>query len=323
MMLFAIGLFALSLLLSAFSSGIETGFFRSSRVRWVLDGIEGDSISRYLLRHINNPSLYVGTSLIGNNIANYLISLSVVFLAQGVAEGHMIEFIAPILITPIVFVYGELLPKSLFYLAPNRLLRKCGVLYLVLFVLFSPLVAVLWALARLVEWIVGQSPEKIRLTLARKELEQMLQEGQEAGLLQPVQRMLAQNFFNIAAQPVGQVCQPLHRVHSLQRGTTYRQALGHAQRYRLSNIVIHGERPTDLVGYVRTIDLLLAPDANASIVEFHPLLTLKAQEHAGEAIMRMETQRHELAQVVNEKSQPLGIVSINDLTGPLLNAVNN
>ncbi len=323
MILYAIILFVLSLLLSAFSSGIETGFFRSSRVRWVLDGIEGDSISKYLLRHVNNPSLYVGTSLIGNNIANYLISLSVVVFAHGVAQGPSVEFIAPILITPIVFVYGELLPKSLFYLAPNRLLRKCAPLYLILFVLFSPLVAVLWALARLLEWIVGQSPEKIRLTLARKELEQMLQEGQEAGLLQPVQRKLAQNFFNIAAQPVGQVCLPLHRVHSVQRGTTYRQALGYAQRYRLSNIVIYGERPSDLIGYVRTIDLLLAPNTNAAINEFHPLLTLKAQEHAGEAIMRMETKRHEIAQVVNDKDQALGIISISDLTDPLLNAAHN
>ncbi len=320
MTMFAIVLVIVGIFLCAFFSGTETGFYRSSRVRWVLDGIEGDRVSKYLLRLANDPTLYVGTSLIGTNLSTYLISLAVVILAQGISKSQSLEMIAPMLLTPIVFVYGELLPKSLFYLAPNRLLRKFGPLYLLFFVLFSPIVAILWLLGRLVERLLGESPEKVRLILARKELDQVLQEGQEAGLLQPIQRRMGQNFFLVAARPVGQLCLPLHRVHSVPRGTTIRQALGYAQRFQLSNIVVHGERRTDLLGYVRTIDLILAGDSGGSIESVRPMLTLKAQEHSGEALMRMQTQRADLAQIVNDKGQALGIISLDDLTRPLLNA---
>jgi CBS domain containing-hemolysin-like protein len=322
MTLFALGMLVVAILLSAFFSGTETGFYRSSRVRWVLDAIEGDSISKHMLRLINNPSLYVGTSLIGNNIANYLVSLATVLLASQLSQSHYVELIAPIVISPFVFVYGESLPKNLFYLAPNRLLRKVGAPYLGLFLLFSPLVFVLWGLGRLIERIVGESPEKVRLALARQELEQVLKEGQEAGLLQPIQRKLAQNFFNIAALPIGQVCVPLHKMHSVPQGTTYRQALRYAQRFRLTKLVVHGSSRSEPKGYVRSIDLLLAAESEAVIESLHPIVTIKAQEHAGEALMRMETQRHELAQVVNERQQILGIVSLDELTAPLLARAN-
>jgi CBS domain containing-hemolysin-like protein len=318
MTLFAMGLFVFAILLSAFCSGTETGFFRSSRVRWVLDGIEGDWVSQRMLWLINNPPLYVGTSLIGNNIANYLISLSVVLLTQAMGQASAVELIAAIFVTPFVFVYSELLPKTLFFLAPNRLLRKCGWAYLVLFLLCSPLVWLLWGLGRIIELLVGQSPEKVRLILARKELEKVLQEGQEAGLLQPIQRRVAQNFFSVAAIPVGQVCHPISRVHTLQTGASVRQALAYAQWYRIPQLVFHGAKRTEFVGYVRTSDLLLAANDSATITEFRPLPTLKAHEHAGEAMLRMQTQRQELAQVVNEKNQVLGVISLNDLMAPLL-----
>lgn len=318
MTILALGLVLVGILLSAFFSGTETGFYRASRVRWVLDGIEGDRVSKLLLRLINEPTLYVSTSLVGNNLANYLISLAGVILAQHVAVSRTFEFIAPLMLTPFVFVYGELLPKSLFYMAPNRLLRKLGPLYLCCLVLFSPVVALLWILGRMAERFLGQSPEKVRLTLARTELNQVLKEGQEVGLLQPIQRRMGQNFFLIASRPVGQLCVPLHRLHSLPRDATRRQAMSHAQRFELPTLVLHGERRSELLGYVRTVDLILAKNSTESVDGIRPMLSIRAQEHCGEALMRMQSQRAEIAQVVNEKGQPLGVISLDDLTRPLL-----
>ena len=76
----------------------------------------------------------------------------------------------PIVMSPLLFVYGELLPKNLFYQAPNFLLRFCAPLFLFFTIVFAPAAAILWAMGQLLERLVGQSPEKIRLTLARKEL---------------------------------------------------------------------------------------------------------------------------------------------------------
>lgn len=314
----AIGLLIFGILMGAFFSGTETGFYRSSRVRWVLDGIEGDRVSKLLLRLANDPVLYVATTLIGSNLAANLISFAVVIWAQGVSDSQSLEMIAPLMLTPIVFVYSDLFPKSLFYLAPNRLLRKSGPVFLVFFILFSPIVAVLWVMGRLTEKVLGQSPEKVRLTLARKELDRVLQEGQEVGLLQPIQRKLGQNFFLIAAQPIEQLCLPISKIHSLPRGTPHRQAISFAQRFDLPIIIIHGERRGELLGYVRTVDLFLAPDANRTIQTWRPLLTVRASEHCGDTLMKMQSQRTDVGQVVNQQGSAVGIILLDELTRGLL-----
>ena len=64
--------------LSALFSGSETGFYRVTRVRLLLDGLGGDPVARMLLRLTNHPALFVATTLIGNNVANYVMSLGIV-----------------------------------------------------------------------------------------------------------------------------------------------------------------------------------------------------------------------------------------------------
>ena len=116
-------LFLLGLVMSAFFSGSETGLYRVSRTRLVLDGLDGSWAARALIWLLNHPTLFVATALVGNNLANFLTSFALV-LAIGSTFTHSAtaELIGPILMTPIVFVFGELLPKYWFFHAPYRLL---------------------------------------------------------------------------------------------------------------------------------------------------------------------------------------------------------
>ena len=180
-------LLVVGILLSAFFSGSETGFYRVTRVRLVLDARGGSLIARWLLWLTNNPSMFVATTLVGNNLANYLTSIAIVLLAGAYfgENTYVVEIVAPILFSPLVFVYGELMPKHLFFQAPNKLLRLGGVLFVWFTLLFLPLSMILWVLGRGLQWLVGESPERVQLRLARKELQQVFDEGHEAGILEP------------------------------------------------------------------------------------------------------------------------------------------
>ena len=70
------------LFLSAFFSGSETGFYRVPRVRLLMDAKSGKKTSRWLLWLAGRPTLMVATVLIGNNIANYLVSFGLVLASQ-------------------------------------------------------------------------------------------------------------------------------------------------------------------------------------------------------------------------------------------------
>ena len=78
----ALGMAALGLFLSAFFSGSETGFYRVTRMRLVLDAMGGDRTARGLLWLTNHPSMFIATALVGNNLANYLTSLAIVLGTQ-------------------------------------------------------------------------------------------------------------------------------------------------------------------------------------------------------------------------------------------------
>ncbi len=120
-MTMALVLFAVGMTLSAFFSGSETGFYRLNRARLLINALEGDWISRGLLWASNNPSIFVATALVGNNVANYITSAAIVMAASTLAAGWAsAELVAPMLLAPFIFVYGELLPKNVFLAAPIR-----------------------------------------------------------------------------------------------------------------------------------------------------------------------------------------------------------
>ncbi len=182
-------LFLIGLSLSAFFSGSETGLYRVSRTRLVLDGLSGSRAAHGMIWLLNHPTIFIATTLVGNNIANYLTSLSVVWaVATFFGPNSTAELIGPMLMTPIVFVFGELLPKYLFYHAPYRLIHATRPFLLTATVLLAPVSLILGLLGSALRLLTGQTPFRLRLAMARGELDQVLRDGHEAGILAAGQR---------------------------------------------------------------------------------------------------------------------------------------
>jgi len=317
----ALGLAAVGLFLSAFFSGSETGFYRATRMRLQLDAASGNRTARGLLWLTNHPSMFVATTLVGNNLANYLTSFAIVMGTHQLLKQHpslvdVAELIAPLALAPLLFVYGELLPKNLFLHAPNRLLRKGGPLFLVFVPLFLPVSALLWCLNKILARLLGESPETVRLTLARRGLQRALEEGHEAGILHAAQRQLARGIFALAAQPVTKVATPLSNVARARSDMPKEEICQLARRLRISAVPVEDpENGRRLVGYVRVIDLGL--DASGAIGPVRPLLEIPQSETYIDALMRMQGARESLALVVNADGEATGIVSAERLREPV------
>lgn len=316
-MILCIALFVIGILLSALFSGAETGFYRVTRMRLLLDGLGGDTIARSLLWLTNNPALFVATSLVGNNLANYITSFAVVLGAQQILGGgsHFGEVLAPVALAPLIFVYGELFPKNLFFYAPNLLLRQFGMVFLLFAILFAPISALLWALGWVLQRIVGEAPLRVRLALARSELQGVLQEGHEAGILRPAQRNLAQNLFTVASRPVGEFSRPVARAAAVRLGDKKRDVYRLARRHRATAVPVTEAQSRTLVGYVRIVDLYL--DHHDSIQEVRPLTDVSERESHIAALIKLQTAGEELARVVDDRGETVGLLFADELTSPL------
>ena len=308
--------------LSAFFSGSETGFYRASRVRIVMDALDGSWTSKFLLILTNRPPLFVATALIGNNLANYMTSMAVVIVAGILypSGSAAVELIAPVLMSPFLYVYGESLPKNIFFLAPNRLLKFFAPILLLCTILFAPIALVLWGLARILERLLGESPDKIRLVLAREELEKVLDEGEEVGLLHPTQRLLADNFFAQASRPVKEICTPLTKAYVVPNSTPAAELRKRAARNRMADIPVCGKNKNEIVGYYRLIELLVQSDSQTTeLPELHAIGDVNANELMGETLLQMQAKHETLVKVVDDRGNTIGLLSMDQLTNPLLN----
>ncbi len=314
----AVGLCTVGLFFSAFFSGSETGFYRATRIRLVLDALGGDTVSRGLLWLTNQPTLFIATTLVGNNLANYLVSFGIVMGAQVLwaGESHLPELIAPLVLAPVLFIYGELLPKNFFLHAPNRLLRMGGPLFLVCVILFFPVSMLLWGLNWVLARFATESPEMIRLKIARRELQRILEEGHEAGILRPAQRSLAQGTFALASRPIRTYAVPLDQIAKATFTMTKSEILDLAERHHLAAVPLEeSEDGHRLTGYVRVIDLRLNPSAEVAPVR--PLLTVGHSDTYISVLTRLHGAKENLAAVLDESGGPIGIVTVQSLREPL------
>jgi len=315
MIFFAVFLLIVGVFLSAFFSGSETGFYRASRVRLVIRNLEGDSISRYLLMLVNNPGLFVATTLIGNNVANYITSLSIVLITTLLWHSNLAEMLAPVMIAPLLFVYGELMPKSLFFQAPNALIRLAAPLFLFFTILFMPASLLLWATSKLLGKLLGQAPERVRLTLARREVQEVIDEGIEAGIISKTQRDLGQNFSLVASQPISEFCTPISKAYTLPSTTDAATLRKLAAKRELPDVAIYQGGKLNVTGYVRVVETLLDEDGELNVL---PIPAMSEKEVFGEALLQMQTKHQTMVRVVGAYDRTVGLLSIDQLTDPLL-----
>ncbi len=310
-------LFALGLRLSAFFSGAETGFYRASFLRISIDAQAGDAIAKRLLWFARNPSTFVATTLVGNNVANYLTTLAIGLGTFAIFQtnAEWLEILGTLLAAPLVFIGGELLPKNLYYRAPLFLLRRDANRLLGFYYLFLPVSFPLIAISKLFEKLGGGQTQQSGLVLGRNRLVQVLSQGHHEGILTEVQTRLVRGAMNVAGQSVLSATTPSHRVLGLMEGASRVEILDFARRYGITIVPI---RKTDdaasWFGYVRVVDVSVSRKPVSSLL--YPLPHIPASRGKLEALLELRENDMDCGLVV-QGSQTVGVVSAHGLVEQL------
>ena len=313
MIYFAILLFLFGLVLSAFFSGSETGLYRVSRTRLVLDGLDGSRSARVMIWLLNRPTIFVATALVGNNIANFLTSFAVVLAIDSQFNGSALaELIGPILMTPIVFVFGELLPKHWFFQAPYRLLNLVRPVLLFATILFLPVSLLLALLAIALRVLTGQTPFKLRLAMARGELAQVLRAGEEAGILQAGQRSLAEQLFDVGNELAVSFAVPLD--HLATADLPINEGAIAASARRQNHPIVLVRREDRIVGYLRYSELATGEGP----VEIRPVIRVNLSDRHLTTLLKLYDASSELALLCDENGDARSVVTRRQLLQPMI-----
>ena len=139
------------LVLSAFFSGSETGLTASTRSRLTGLRMKGSKNADVALQLLNKKESLIGAILLGNNLVNILASALATSLLIKVFGNSGVAY-AVIIMTALIVIFAEILPKS--YAIANA--EK---LALIVSPLLKPLVTVLapvtWIMEKIVFYILG------------------------------------------------------------------------------------------------------------------------------------------------------------------------
>lgn len=310
---------AAGLLLSGLFSGSETALYRVARLRLELAAKAGDRIMAAVAWIAARPWLFIGTVLVGNNVANYVFSLGVVLLIHHATDlrGAGAETAAALLAAPLLFLCGELLPKRLGLEAPFAMLQRFGPLLIFFAVLFAPICLLLYLWNRLWKALVAAGPEDVRSFIADRELRRILDEAREAGLLFDVQRELAARLFAAGAQPITARMRPLSQFPLVPWNAPAQEIEASFRPDPPFVLLRHPKRKSVPVGYLPTVSMLLR-QGEPDRIERRRLLRVPADETVIEVLTRLYESGEPLAIVQDRAGSPLGIVLESDLRRMLL-----
>ncbi len=196
------------ILLSAFFSSSETALTASSRVKLKVEKEDGNRAAGRALDLIGGYDKTLIALLIGNNIVNILsASLSTViftelFGASGVG-------LATVIITVVVLIFGEVLPKSLANQVPESLLKVASPVLIAMRIIFWPVIILLMILRKMASKLVKQDNGK-STTMTEEELRVIIEEIEDEGVIEEQQSDMIQSALQFSGKLAGDIV--THRV---------------------------------------------------------------------------------------------------------------
>ncbi|MEN8132081.1 MAG: CNNM domain-containing protein [Pseudomonadota bacterium] len=242
------------LIAEGFFSGSEIGVVSADRVKLRHDAAKGSSGAKLALRMLKEPEWLLSTTLVGTNIAVVAnTTMATALMIQLFGENG--SWLAVILVAPLIWVCGEIVPKSVFQQQADTLTPKVIFVLKFFSYLFFPILVIFSFFARMVSKMAGGKSDQSPFTL-REEIKTMMEMSPEEGDIQPEEQSMIRRLFSFSETTAYEVMVPLVDVVSIERGKNCGEAIWLATESMHKLLPVHDQRVDKVVGQVDTIELL-------------------------------------------------------------------
>lgn len=314
-----------SIVLSAFFSGMEIAFASSNRIRAGVDARKQGISNRIVNMVYRRPDMFMSAMLVGYHIAIVVCALGLAELASAwfvrYSGNEAIRLILQLLtITAIVFVGVDFLPKTAFRINPNLSLRYCAVPLYVVYLVIYPISWVFSALSRLLMKLFGaKSVAEHSPLLSVNELDDYIQQSMEESKEDSVaakeiehEVKIFRNALDFSDTLLRDCMIPRNEIVAVDLGTTDREQLQRKfTESGLSKIIVYDGEIDNVVGYIHVNELFdVGVDWKSRIksLEFAPESML-----ANTMMRKMLSEKKSMAIIVDEFGGTGGLVTLEDL----------
>lgn len=321
----------ITMILSAFFSGMEIAFVSSNRMLAQMDKEKMGISKRFLSLFFNNPNSFVSTMLVGNNIVLVVYGILIARLFdQTIFAGMDAAFTVPadtVLSTLIILFTGEFLPKTLFQSNPNRLMQVFAFPAYLFYV-------ILWPISRFATFLSGLILRLFRVHIpkdaisggfSKVDLDYLIQSSIENARSNEEIENEVKIFHNALDFPDTKVrdCMvPRTEINSVDINTCTLEEL--KQKFiesGNSKIIVYTEDIDHIKGYIHSSELFKNPSSWKDGIRSMPFVpeTMPAQK----LMQILLQQKKSLGVVVDEFGGTSGIVSLEDIVEEIFGEIED
>ena len=301
----------LCLLLEGFFSGSEIGVVSADQMKLRHKAAKGSKGAKLALKMLEKPEWLLSTTLVGTNIAVVTNTTMATALMLHLF-GDNGSWLAVVLVAPLIWIFGEIVPKSVFQQRADVLTPVVIFVLRFFSMLFFPILVVFSFLTNLLTKIAG-GDAKNPFTL-REEIVTMLQmPASSGGDIHPVEKNMIKRMFNFNETTVNDVMLPLIEVTAVEQGITCGEARKISSSKAHVRLPVYSQRIDRIIGILHTLDLLgMEPDAPITD-HIRPAVYVPGGKSIKELMIELRGEGTVVAIVVDEFGGAEGIVTIEDI----------
>lgn len=314
----------ITLVFSAFFSGMEIAFISSNKLQIELENKQGDLTGKLLSGFVQRPGQFIGTTLMGNTISLVLYGIFMAYLMEDPLKMNLppslnnegfILFSQTIVSTMIVLITAEFLPKSLFMLNPNSMLNFFVIPFWVVYMLIYPIVwATVWLsrffITKVLRLEYSEDKPVFTVTDLNSFVQNHLSKAKEDGHVD-IDTKIFDNAVEFKTVRVRECMVPRTDVVCVEIDDPIEDLKAVFEESGHSKIIVYRETIDDVIGYCHQLELFKKPKTIEEILT--PIIIAPESALANELLIQFIQERKSLALVVDEFGGTSGIVSMEDI----------
>jgi len=316
----------LTVLASAFFSGSEIAFVSANRLKLEIESRKGSLVSRSLAFFNEKPESFLTTTLVGNNIINVLYAtLMAIFLIDPINSIYsswmgkapstaVILLLQTVVASLVIMIFGEILPKAIFRIQADFMVKVVAVPLRLLNVILRPLISIAnSASGLLVRWL-NTGSERSDKIFRRQDVEMILKELRDTGGGEDFDQedsQILHNVLELSNKRVKETMVPRTEMIAVDQNATIDEIQRIFIASGFSKVPVYQDNIDDITGVVFAYDLFEAPETVADIMR--PVKLIPSSKKSKDLLAEFRQSNSSVAIVIDEYGGTAGMVTIEDL----------
>jgi len=314
----------ITILFSAFFSGMEIAFISANKLRLELDKKQNVVFSSLISLYTQNPGQFIATMLVGNNLALVIYGIAFANLLKPILflylqSDSLVLLAQTIISTLIILATAEYLPKMLFRINPNKILKAFTVPIAFFYFLFYPITKIAMGISKFVlKVILNEKIQNVdeKVVFSRIDLTHFVDEQEnniapKSGQEIDNEVKLFRNALDFSKVKLREVMVPRTEMVALDIDSTVEELHQKFIETGYSRILFYSGNIDNIVGYIHHSVIFTKPDSIKS--NLRKVLIVPETMPASKLLSKFIQQRLSMAIVVDEFGGTSGMVTSEDI----------